>query len=57
LHIETDDDGNITRASVTGAVRGGIGACIEGVATRANRLRGVDTGAASADVPLEFKAR
>jgi hypothetical protein len=56
LHIETDDEGNITRAQVTGPVRGQAGSCIEGV-VKGVTIRGVDTGAASADVPLEFRAR
>jgi hypothetical protein len=56
LHIETDDSGTIVRASVTGAVRGAVAPCIED-AVRGLRVSGVDTGAASADIPLEFKAR
>jgi serine/threonine-protein kinase len=45
LHIETDDEGNITRAQLTGPVRGQAGSCIEGV-VRGVTIRGV-----------EFKAR
>jgi len=56
LHVETDDDGWITRARLTGGARGSVPACIETV-VQGRRISGVDTGAASADVPLVFKPR
>jgi hypothetical protein len=55
LHIETEDDGIISKATVSGPVRGSVASCIEGKVI-GQRVE-VDTGAASADVPLEFKAR
>ena len=56
LHIETDDSGTITAANVSGAVGGGVRTCIEST-MRGVRVDGVDTGAARADIPLDFKAR
>jgi hypothetical protein len=56
LHIETDDDGWITRARVMGGVRGSVPSCIE-AAVQGAHISGVDTGAASADIPLELRAR
>jgi hypothetical protein len=57
LHLETDDEGRITGARVTGGpVLGGVASCIE-ASVRGARIPGVDTGAASADVPLEFVPR
>jgi serine/threonine-protein kinase len=56
LHIETDDVGNIRRASVTGAVQGEAGECIAHAAL-GRRVANVDTGLASADIPLAFHAR
>ena len=56
LHIETDDSGTITAANVSGAVGGGVRTCIEST-MRGVRVDGVATGAARADIPLDFKAR
>jgi hypothetical protein len=56
LHVDTDDGGIITTATLKGPVRGAVASCIE-AAVRGKKIDGVDTGAASADVPLVFKAR
>jgi hypothetical protein len=56
LHVETDDSGTIQKARVTGAVGGSVPSCIASAVTGL-RIKDVDTGEASADVPLEFKAR
>lgn len=56
LHIETGDDGTITTATVSGPVGGPVGSCIQR-AVRGQRIPDVDTGAASADIPLVLKAR
>jgi hypothetical protein len=56
LHIETDDSGIITTASLTGPVRGAAAPCIE-ASVRGKRIDGVDTGSAAADIPLVFRAR
>jgi len=56
LHIETGDDGTIATATVSGPVGGPVGSCIQR-AVRGQRIPDVDTGAASADIPLVLKAR
>ncbi|HEY4103490.1 MAG TPA: protein kinase [Polyangiaceae bacterium] len=54
LHIETDGAGMITGARLSGPIRGSIAACIAG-AVQGRRVANVDTGMASADVPLSFR--
>jgi serine/threonine-protein kinase len=56
LHIDTDDSGIVTTATLKGPVRGAVASCIE-AAVRGQKVDGVDTGSASADVPLVFKPR
>jgi serine/threonine-protein kinase len=56
LHVETDDEGWITRARVTSPVRGPVPSCIEAT-VHGSHVWGVDTGTASADIPLVFKPR
>jgi eukaryotic-like serine/threonine-protein kinase len=53
LHIETDDVGHITRARVDGPLGAATGQCISAAVTT-RTIAGVDTGNASADVPLVF---
>jgi serine/threonine-protein kinase len=56
LHVETNEDGVIMEARLDGPLSAGAGHCI--VATvRGRRISNVDTGSASADVPLSFKVR
>jgi hypothetical protein len=55
LHIDTSDDGLITEARVVGPVASGISACIAS-AVRGRKIANVDTGSASADIPLVFRA-
>jgi len=55
LHVDTDGAGVITVAHLSGPVRGGAAACIAG-AVLGHRIANVDTGSASADVPLSFRA-
>jgi len=56
LHVETDGAGVITDARLGGALAGSIGSCIAS-AVRGRRVANVDTGSASADVPLAFRPR
>jgi hypothetical protein len=56
LHVETDGTGMITDARVTGALGRVPGPCMAR-AVLGRSISGVDTGTASADVPLVFKAR
>jgi serine/threonine-protein kinase len=56
LHIETDGAGTIEDARVTGALSPSVGRCAT-QAVRGRRIANVDTGSASADVPLAFKSR
>jgi serine/threonine protein kinase len=53
LHLESDDQGYVTTARVTGAAPDAAARCIERI-TRSVRID-VDTGTANADVPLTFK--
>ncbi len=53
LHLESDDEGYVTMASVTGATPPGAARCIE-AATRDVHFN-VDTGTANVDVGLTFK--
>jgi outer membrane biosynthesis protein TonB len=56
LHVETNEDGVIMEARVDGSLAAGAGRCIV-AAVRGRRISNVDTGSASADVPLSFKVR
>jgi len=57
LHLETDDVGVIRRASVNGVLLGSeVGPCIAKVVV-GRKVANVDTSAASADVPLSYRAR
>ena len=54
LHLESDEQGYVTSARLTGAVPADAARCIEGLVTRDARIE-VDTGTANADVSLTFK--
>jgi hypothetical protein len=56
LHIETDLDGVITQARLGGALPPSIASCIVN-AVHGRKIPNVDTGIATADVPLSFKTR
>jgi len=56
LHVETNEDGVIMEARLDGPLAAGAGRCIV-AAVRGRRISNVDTGSASADVPLRFKVR
>jgi hypothetical protein len=56
LHIETDGAGTIAEARVDGALGPSLARCAM-QAVRGRRIANVDTGSASADVPLAFKPR
>ncbi|HET7544862.1 MAG TPA: protein kinase, partial [Polyangiaceae bacterium] len=55
LHVETDGSGIITDARLSGPVRGSAAACVAS-AVQGHRVANVDTGNASADIPLSFRA-
>ncbi len=57
LHIEADEDGRVTRAQLRGPVIGGrLVECVNDSLVN-ERLSQHDTGAPSADVPIELRAR
>jgi hypothetical protein len=56
LHITTNEDGVIMEAHLEGRPMLGAGPCITAV-VKGRRISNVDTGNASADVPLAFKVR
>jgi hypothetical protein len=56
LHLETNEDGVILEARLDGPLAASAGRCIAS-AVRGRRISNVDTGNASADVPLSFKVR
>jgi hypothetical protein len=56
LHVETNEDGIIMDARLDGPLAAGAGRCIV-ASVRGRRISNVDTGSASADVPLSFKVR
>jgi eukaryotic-like serine/threonine-protein kinase len=56
LHVETNEDGIIMDARLDGPLAASAGKCIV-AAVRGRRISNVDTGSASADVPLAFKVR
>jgi hypothetical protein len=55
LHVDTDGAGVITDARLSGPVRGSVASCVA-AAVQGHRVANVDTGNASADVPLSFRA-
>jgi serine/threonine-protein kinase len=55
LHIDTDGAGVITEARLSSALRGGVSSCVA-AAVQGHRVANVDTGSASGDVPLSFRA-
>ena len=54
LHVDTDGAGIITDAQLSGPIRGSVPGCVA-AAVLGHRIANVDTGNASADVPLTFK--
>jgi len=56
LHVETNEDGVITDARVDPGLEPALRSCIV-TAVRGRKISNVDTGSASADVPLWFKSR
>jgi hypothetical protein len=56
LHLETDDVGNIRQATVTGNLASDVGACMS-KSVIGRKIANVDTGHASADVPLMYRPR
>jgi hypothetical protein len=56
LHVETNEIGIIMDARLDGPLSAGVGKCMVAV-LRGRRISSVDTGNASADVPLAFKVR
>jgi serine/threonine-protein kinase len=55
LHVDTDGAGVITDARLSGPIRGRVTTCVS-AAVQGLRVANVDTGSASADVPLSFRA-
>jgi serine/threonine-protein kinase len=55
LHVETDGAGFIVNARLAGPMDASIGRCVTS-AIQGHRVANVDTGSASAEVPLVFKA-
>jgi hypothetical protein len=55
LHVDTDGAGIITEARLSGAIRGSVASCVA-AAVQGHRVANVDTGSASGDVPLSFRA-
>jgi hypothetical protein len=55
LHVDTDGAGVITDARLSGPIRGRMATCVS-AAVQGLRVANVDTGSASADVPLSFRA-
>jgi eukaryotic-like serine/threonine-protein kinase len=56
LHLETNDEGVVTDARLDAHVAPPLAGCITG-AVRGRKIANVDTGSASADVPLVFRSR
>jgi serine/threonine-protein kinase len=56
LHVETNDIGGIATAQLDGPFQRELGACIARSAL-GGRVPNVDTGRASADIPLVYRAR
>jgi serine/threonine-protein kinase len=56
LHVDTDGAGVITDARLSGPLRGSVASCVA-AAVQGHRVANVDTGNASADISLSFRAR
>jgi hypothetical protein len=56
LHLETNDEGVVTEARLDARVAPSLAGCITG-AVRGRKIANVDTGRASADVPLVFRSQ
>ena len=56
LHVETNEDGVVTEARLEPRFGAALASCI-GSAVRGRKIANVDTGRASADVPLVFRLR
>lgn len=56
LHLETDDVGTIRQAIVMGSLAAETGACVS-KAVVGRKVANVDTGHASADVPMVYRLR
>jgi hypothetical protein len=56
LHVETNDDGVIVEARLDPRIGPSLRGCIA-AAVRGRKIANVDTGRASADIPLVFKTR
>jgi serine/threonine-protein kinase len=56
LHLETNDEGVVTEARLDARIAAPLAGCIAG-AVRGRKIANVDTGSASADVPLVFRSR
>jgi hypothetical protein len=56
LHIQTNEDGVVTEARLEARLGASLANCV-GTAVRGRKIANVDTGSASADVPLVFKLR
>jgi hypothetical protein len=56
LHIQTNEDGVVTEARLEARLGAPLANCV-GSAVRGRKIANVDTGSASADVPLVFKLR
>jgi serine/threonine-protein kinase len=56
LHLETNDEGVVTEARLDARIARPLAGCIAG-ALRGRKIANVDTGSASADVPLVFRSR
>jgi serine/threonine-protein kinase len=56
LHVETNDEGVVTEARLDARISPPLAGCIAG-AVRGRKIANVDTGSASADVPLVFRSR
>jgi len=56
LHIETNEDGVVSDARLSARIAPAATQCIV-AAVKGRRIANVDTGSASADVPLTFRSR
>jgi hypothetical protein len=56
LHLESDDQGYVTKARVEGAVPGQVALCVERLVVQRLRID-VDTGVVNADVALTLRPR
>jgi hypothetical protein len=56
LHVETNEEGVVTEARLGSRVAAPLAGCIAG-AVRGRKIANVDTGSASADIPLVFRSR